>query len=103
MRRVVSSNSMASDVYQIASVTGSQLDDVACIVSAVAKSKTGNVLDTYSFPVEILDEIKSCVSRPPEPSSILQTEEKNIPMRHLEVMMRRRRRTSLGLLAPIPS
>jgi hypothetical protein len=91
MRRVVSTNSLASDVYQIASVTGSQLDDIACIASAISQSKSGNILDINTFPVGVLDDVKSCLSRPPEPSSIVQIEEKTVPMRHLEVMMRRRR------------
>ncbi|KAG1657907.1 hypothetical protein FOA52_005828 [Chlamydomonas sp. UWO 241] len=35
MRRVVSANCLASDVYQVASVTGAQLDDMPCIVAAM--------------------------------------------------------------------
>jgi len=99
LRRVVSvssSSSLASDAYQIASVTGSQLDDVACIVSSLSQIRS-TTFDALSFPADVLDDFKACLSTPPEPSSVVQLEQKEIPMRHLEIMMRRRRRRNWAL------
>jgi hypothetical protein len=98
MRRVVSSNSLISDVYQIISVTGSKLDDIPCIALAISPSKSSLDYNVHGFPENVIDDIKSCVS-PPDPSSIIQIKVKNIPMRHFEVMMRRRRRALL--VAPL--
>jgi hypothetical protein len=96
LRRVVSvssSSSLAADAYQIASVTGSQLDDVVCIVSSLSQTTRSTTFDAaLSFPADVLDDFKACLSTPPEPSSVVQLQQKEIPMRHLEIMMRRRRR-----------
>jgi len=92
-----SNNSLATEAYQIASVTGSQLDNVACIVSSLSQPRS-TPFDALSFPADVLDDLKACLSTPPQPSSVVHLEQKEIPMRHLEIMMRRRRRRNLKSL-----
>lgn len=101
MRRVVSSSSLATDVLQTAAAAGMQLDAVPCVMFAASQSKhaANDVLPSeyalYEFPPDVLDAVKSCLSSPPEPKSIVQVEQKCIPTRHLEIMMRRRRSRSM--------
>jgi hypothetical protein len=89
----------------MASITRAQLDDVPCIVAALSQSKASHFFtegDVTSFPTEVLDDLKACVSNPPEPSSIVRMQQRDIPLRHIEIMMRRRRRLQTRVADAVP-
>jgi hypothetical protein len=76
-------------VYEFVSMSGTSIEDSACLVTAVQPSVWE--LSTV-FPDDVIQSAGACLATPPNPTHVVTEEKRTIPTRYIDIMLRRRRK-----------